>query len=93
MMEATWLAVVIIIPVFFNPAFGEVFDSDKVALLRGCTALRLVAWLVRAVDHKVKDPAPVGGRGVAAPIQLAWSRFSASSWRGMVALLTWLWPM
>ncbi len=49
-MEATWLAVVIVLPIFFNVYSSRIFEPDKIALLRSLTLVILGAWIVKIVD-------------------------------------------
>jgi tetratricopeptide (TPR) repeat protein len=51
LMEASWLAAVLLLPVYFNVNSSRVFEPDKVALLRSLVLLILVAWIVKLVDE------------------------------------------
>jgi tetratricopeptide (TPR) repeat protein len=51
LMEASWLAAVLLLPVYFNVYSSRVFEPDKVALLRSLALLILVAWIVKLVDE------------------------------------------
>lgn len=48
-IEAGWLAAVILVPVYFNPSSTQIFEPDKIALLRSLAVLMAAAWLLRAV--------------------------------------------
>ncbi len=50
-IEAGWLAALIIVPLFFNIYSQRVFEPDKLSLLRSIAVLMSVAWIVRAVEH------------------------------------------
>src|SRR5258706_10050976 len=50
LMEAAWLAVLGVIPVFFNRHSDKMFDPDKLALFRCLIGLLLAAWITRAAD-------------------------------------------
>jgi tetratricopeptide (TPR) repeat protein len=50
-MEAAWLASVVIIPIFFNVYSSRIFEPDKIALLRSITLVILGAWIVKVVDE------------------------------------------
>ncbi|MCP4362228.1 MAG: hypothetical protein GY796_29830, partial [Chloroflexi bacterium] len=50
-MEAAWLAAVIVVPVFFNIYSSRIFEPDKLALLRSLALIILGAWLVKIVDE------------------------------------------
>ncbi|MEW6716695.1 MAG: O-antigen ligase family protein [Chloroflexota bacterium] len=49
-MEAGWLAVLIVVPVFFNVYSIRIFEPDKITLLRTLTLIILGAWLVKEVE-------------------------------------------
>lgn len=49
-MEAAWLAAVILVPVFFNVYSSRIFEPDKIATLRTLALIILVAWLVKLID-------------------------------------------
>jgi tetratricopeptide (TPR) repeat protein len=48
-MEAAWLAAVILIPIFFNVFSSRIFEPDKIALLRSLALLILGSWAVKTV--------------------------------------------
>ncbi|HFE67218.1 MAG TPA: hypothetical protein ENJ93_08140, partial [Chloroflexi bacterium] len=52
LIEAGWLAAIIITPLFFNIHSDRVFEPDKLALLRTIAVLMASAWLVKFVDQK-----------------------------------------
>lgn len=49
-IEAGWLAVLIITPLFFNVHSSRVFEPDKISLMRSIALLMAVAWLVKAIN-------------------------------------------
>lgn len=49
-MEATWLAAVIVVPLFFNVYSQRVFEPDKISLLRSLALIAIVAWGIKQVD-------------------------------------------
>ncbi|MFC2029471.1 peptidylprolyl isomerase [Chloroflexota bacterium] len=49
-IEAGWLAAVIIVPLFFNIYSQRVFEPDKLSLLRSLALVMAVAWLVRVAE-------------------------------------------
>ncbi len=55
MMEAAWLTVVIVVPLFFNVYSSRIFEPDKIALLRSLALLILAAWVVKIVDEGKKS--------------------------------------
>jgi len=50
LIEAGWLAAVIVTPLFFNIASRQTFEPDKVALLRSLALVMAAAWVVRAIE-------------------------------------------
>jgi len=56
LIEAGWLAAVIVTPLFFNIASKQTFEPDKVALLRSLALVMVAAWIVRAIERgKVRE--------------------------------------
>jgi tetratricopeptide (TPR) repeat protein/O-antigen ligase len=56
LIEAGWLAAVIVTPLFFNIASKQTFEPDKVAILRSIALVMAAAWIVRAIDKgKVRE--------------------------------------
>ena len=51
LIEAAWLAAVILTPVFFNIYSSRIFEPDKISLLRSLALVVLAAWIVRLVDE------------------------------------------
>lgn len=50
-MEAAWLAAVILVPIFFDVYSSRIFEPDKIALLRSIALLIIGAWLVKLVNE------------------------------------------
>jgi tetratricopeptide (TPR) repeat protein/O-antigen ligase len=48
-MEAAWLAAVILIPVFFNVFSSRIFEPDKIAILRSLALLIVGCWVVKTL--------------------------------------------
>jgi tetratricopeptide (TPR) repeat protein len=48
-MEAGWIAAVILVPLFFNVYSSRIFEPDKLTLLRSLALLILGAWLLKWV--------------------------------------------
>src|SRR5262245_12812057 len=59
-IEAGWLAALILAPLFFNPYDSRVFELSKVALVRTLAAVMLAAWLIRCSESY---PRRLGGAG------------------------------
>jgi tetratricopeptide (TPR) repeat protein/O-antigen ligase len=50
-MEAAWLAAVILVPAFFNVYSSRIFEPDKITLLRSLSLFILGAWIVKLVEE------------------------------------------
>ena len=50
-IEAAWLAAVILIPIFFNIYSSRIFEPDKIAILRTLALVILAAWVIKIVDE------------------------------------------
>ena len=49
-IEAGWLAALIIVPLFFNVHSSRVFEPDKLSLLRSIALVMAVAWLIKLAN-------------------------------------------
>jgi cyclophilin family peptidyl-prolyl cis-trans isomerase/tetratricopeptide (TPR) repeat protein len=52
LIEAGWLAAVIVVPLFFNIYSQRVFEPDKLALLRSIAVVMSAAWIVRFLEDR-----------------------------------------
>ena len=68
LLEAGWLAAIVLIPLFFNIHSDRVFEPDKLTLLRSIAVFMLAIWLVKFVEQrgwerlnwlKWRDPASI----------------------------------
>ncbi len=50
-IEAGWLAALIIVPLFFNVHSSRVFEPDKISLLRSIALVMAIAWLVKLANE------------------------------------------
>lgn len=50
-MEAMWLAALVIAPLFFDVYSQRVFEPDKISLVRTLAVIALAAWLVKQIDR------------------------------------------
>jgi tetratricopeptide (TPR) repeat protein len=50
-MEAAWLAALIVVPVFFNIYSSRIFEPDKITLLRTLALLILAAWIIKLIEE------------------------------------------
>lgn len=72
-IEAGWLAAVIVIPLFFNVYSSRVFEPDKLSLLRSIALVMIVAWLVRLLEGRLRRgrvSSPERGDGIMAFLRL-----------------------
>ena len=46
-IEAGWLAALIVTPLFFNVFSSRVFEPDKISLVRTTALIMLLAWLIK----------------------------------------------
>lgn len=49
-IEAGWLAALVVAPMFFNVFSSRVFEPDKISLVRSIALVMLLAWLVKLVN-------------------------------------------
>ena len=49
-IEAGWLAAIVIVPLFFNIHTNRVFEPDKLSLLRSLALVMAAAWLIRVIE-------------------------------------------
>lgn len=61
-IEATWLAAVIIIPIYFNIYSSRIFEPDKIALFRSLALVALSAWFIKVISDGGIQLAGLGKR-------------------------------
>ncbi len=49
-MEAAWIAAIILTPLFFNKYSSRIFEPDKATLLRTLALIILGAWLIKVIE-------------------------------------------
>jgi tetratricopeptide (TPR) repeat protein len=64
-LEAGWLAAIVVTPLFFNIYSSRVFEPDKLTTLRSIALVMAAAWLVRLVEEWANSRRERGG---AAPL-------------------------
>lgn len=62
-IEAGWLAALIVTPLFFNTFSNRVFEPDKLHLLRSIALVMAVAWIVQLLDMGLSGRAKLGPDG------------------------------
>jgi len=50
-IEAGWIIAAIVAPLFFDVYTAEVFEPDKITLVRSVALVMVLAWIVRAVEQ------------------------------------------
>ncbi len=50
-MEAAWIAAIVLVPVFFNVYSSRIFEPDKITMLRSLALLILGAWVAKLVEE------------------------------------------
>ncbi len=50
-MEAGWLAALILEPLFFNVYSSRVFEPDKLALLRSIALVMVATWIIKTIEE------------------------------------------
>jgi hypothetical protein len=68
-IEAGWLAVLILVPVFFNIYSARSFEPDKLTLMRSIALVMALAWLIKIAETGIGHGE--GETSDAAPVQKA----------------------
>src|SRR5262245_41104615 len=83
-IEAGWLAALVLAPLFFNVFSSRVFEPDKISLVRSISLIMLLAWLIKLVSGGQPWLPAFAGAGVTptpetptaeTPPLNAWQRF------------------
>ena len=53
MMEALWLAAMVVTPLFFNLFSSRIFEPDKIAILRTLAIFLLTIWIVKVLSEGI----------------------------------------
>ena len=72
-IEAGWLAALIIVPLFFNVHSSRVFEPDKLSLLRSIALVMALAWLIKLANEGLGIRAESAGEGIE-PRPALWQR-------------------
>ncbi|MCX5885756.1 MAG: tetratricopeptide repeat protein [Proteobacteria bacterium] len=57
-IEAGWLALLVVVPIFFNFHSDRVFEADKVALLRSIVLVMVGAWIISIIEDSGRNRVP-----------------------------------
>jgi tetratricopeptide (TPR) repeat protein/O-antigen ligase len=52
LMEAGWLAALVLAPLFFNSYSSRTFEPDKIALVRSIALIIAAAWVVKLIEER-----------------------------------------
>ena len=63
LIEAGWLAALIVTPLFFNTFSNRVFEPDKLHLLRSIALVMAAVWVVQLLDTGLRGRARLGPDG------------------------------
>jgi len=61
LIEAGWLAALILVPVFFNIYSARTFEPDKLTLMRSITLVMILAWLIKLAETGIGTALSDGG--------------------------------
>ena len=67
-IEAGWLAALIVAPMFFNVFSSRVFEPDKISLVRSIALIMLLAWLTKIVNGGALWLPRITGNEVGSPL-------------------------
>ena len=87
-IEAGWLAALVVTPLFFNTFSSRVFEPDKLHLLRSIALVMAVAWIVQLLDARLARRQ----RGAAEPVGAAARDAAGPAHAGAGASATWSAP-
>jgi len=62
LIEAGWLAAVVLVPVYFNIYSARTFEPDKITLMRSIALVMVLAWLIKVAEVGLGRAASVGDR-------------------------------
>jgi len=51
-IEAGWMALVVVVPLFFNVYSQRSFESDKIALMRTIALVMSLAWVIKELEAR-----------------------------------------
>ena len=69
-IEAGWLAALVIVPLFFNVYSSRVFEPDKLSVLRSIALVMIGAWLIKSIERgSLHDAETASDGGIAGAFQ------------------------
>ncbi len=58
LLEASWLAALLVAPLFFDVYSSRVFEPDKISFVRSLALVMIAAWLIRLIEAGVTGTSP-----------------------------------
>jgi tetratricopeptide (TPR) repeat protein len=55
-IEASWLAALILAPLFFNVYSSRVFEPDKITIVRSLALVMVGAWIIKWLEERGRNP-------------------------------------
>lgn len=84
-LEAGWLAAVVVAPLFFNVFSSRVFEPDKISLIRTLALTMAVVWLIKVANGGFAWlPAADAGTQTAHNAESAEPPVTGQNWRGFL---------
>jgi len=53
LIEAGWLAAIVVVPLFFDVYSSRVFEPDKITILRSISLVMGAAWVVKTIENRL----------------------------------------
>lgn len=69
-IEAGWIAALVLVPLFFNVYSSRVFEPDKLTLLRSIALVMVGAWLIKLIEERKSGRSLTGGVNWRTPLVL-----------------------
>ncbi|MDW8072225.1 MAG: hypothetical protein RMK79_12250, partial [Anaerolineae bacterium] len=74
-IEAGWLAAVVLVPLWFNIYSARTFEPDKITLMRSIAIVMALAWLIKVAEHGIGQIRPTQPSAeVDTPSSLPWGQ-------------------
>ena len=90
LLEAGWLAALIVVPLYFDIYSSRVFEPDKLSLLRSIALVMVGAWIIKQIEQKLRlTPARTGTEN-AAPRPTRFDSVRAAVRENPLLLPTWM---
>lgn len=69
-IEAGWIAALVLVPLFFNVYSSRVFEPDKLTLLRSIALVMIGAWIIKLIEERKSGRPLTGGLTWRTPLVL-----------------------